>query len=114
MKLLSNTVCTVPSESVRVTGAEAGAPVSPTGLSYVVPVIAAVSRGTGDEDIWVFNKMRRRQNQSDRTFGGTVGSWVQRGLGFVAAAKTAYDVGKTLYTVGQAIAPYAGAALAFV
>ena len=42
-------------------------------------------------------------------------SWVQRGLGFVAAAKTAYDVGRTLYSVGQAVAPpYAGAALAFV
>jgi len=40
-------------------------------------------------------------------------NWVQRGLGVVAAAKTAYDVGKTLYAAGQAIAPYA-AALAFV
>jgi hypothetical protein len=40
-------------------------------------------------------------------------NWVQRGLGVVAAAKTAYDVGRTLYTAGQAIAPYA-AALAFV
>ena len=94
------------------TGAEAGEPVSPTGVSYVVPVIAAVSRGTGDEDI-VFNKMRRRERQSDRTFGGTMSSWVQRGLGVVATAKTAYDVGKTLYAAGQAVAPYA-AALALV
>ena len=91
------------------TGAEAGEPATPTGLSYVVPVIADVSRGTGDEDT-----LGRRQNQSDRSFGGTVSRWVQRGLGAVAAAKTAYDVGRTLYSVGQAIAPYAGAALALV
>jgi hypothetical protein len=56
--------------------------------------------------------MNRRQQTADRGFGSKVGSWVQRGLGVVAAAKTAYDVGKTLYAAGQAIAPYA-AALAF-
>jgi len=57
--------------------------------------------------------MNRRQKQTDRSFGGTLSNWVQQGLGVVAAAKTAYDVGRTLYSAGQAIAPYA-AALAFV
>ena len=58
--------------------------------------------------------MRRRDRQSDQTLGGKAASWVQRGLGVVAAAKTAHDVGKTPYSVGQTVAPYALAALAFV
>jgi len=62
--------------------------------------------------------MMRRQKTADRSFGGvasSVGHWVQRGLGVVAAAKGIYDTAKTIYSVGQAIAPYAGAAaLAFV
>ena len=62
----------------------------------------------------VFNTMRRRERQSDRKLGGGAASWVQKGRRVVAAAKTAYDVGKTLYSVGQAVAPYASAAVAFV
>ena len=59
--------------------------------------------------------MNRRQKTADRSFGGTLSRWVQRGLGAVAAAKGIYDTAKTIYSVGQAIAPYAGAAaLAFV
>ena len=59
--------------------------------------------------------MNRRQKSVDRSFGGTVSRWVQRGLGAVAAAKRIYDTAKTIYSVGQAIAPYAGAAaMAFV
>ena len=54
--------------------------------------------------------MNRRQKTTDRSFGGTTGRWVQRGLGAVAAAKGIYDTAKTIYSVGQAIAPYAGAA----
>ena len=54
--------------------------------------------------------MNRRQKTTDRNFGGTLTRWVQRGLGAVAAAKGIYDTAKTLYSVGQAIAPYAGAA----
>jgi len=54
--------------------------------------------------------MNRRQKTTDRSFGGTLTRWVQRGLGAVAAAKGIYDTAKTLYSVGQAIAPYAGAA----
>ena len=39
----------------------------------------------------------------------------QGGLGAVAAARGIYDTARTIYSVGQAIAPYAGAAaLAFV
>ena len=95
------------------TGAEAGASLNPNGVSYVVPVIAAVSRGTGDEDIWVFNKMRRRGRQSNCRLGGAT-NWIQRGLGIVAAAKSEYDVERTFYSVGQVVAPYASAALGFV
>ena len=58
--------------------------------------------------------MNRRQQQSDRSFGSTLTRWVQRGLGTVAAAKGIDDTAKTIYSVGQAIAPYAGAALALV
>jgi len=54
--------------------------------------------------------MNRRQKTVDRGFGGTLTRWVQRGLGAVAAAKGIYDTAKTIYSVGQAIAPYAGAA----
>jgi hypothetical protein len=54
--------------------------------------------------------MNRRQKTTDRSFGGTLTRWVQRGLGAVAAAKGIYDTAKTIYSVGQAIAPYAGAA----
>ena len=57
----------------------------------------------------------RRPKSADRSFGGTVSRWVQRGLGAVAAAKGIYDMARTIYSVSQAIAPYAGAAaLAFV
>ena len=54
--------------------------------------------------------MNRRQRSVDRSFGGTLTQWVQRGLGAVAAAKGIYDTAKTLYSLGQAVAPYAGAA----
>ena len=54
--------------------------------------------------------MNRRQKSVVRSFGGTLTRWVQRGLGAVAAAKGIYDTAKTIYSVGQAIAPYAGAA----
>ena len=63
--------------------------------------------------------MNRRQRSVDRSFGGTLTRWVQRGLGAIAAAKGIYDTAKTIYSVGQvvgqAIAPCAGAtAMAFV
>ena len=59
--------------------------------------------------------MNRRQKTVDRSFGGTLSRWVQRGLGAMAAAKGIYDTAKTIYSVGQAIAPYAGAvAMTFI
>ncbi|NBO94073.1 MAG: hypothetical protein EBV06_17460 [Planctomycetia bacterium] len=54
--------------------------------------------------------MNRRQKTTDRSFGGTITRWVKRGLRAVAAAKGIYDTARALYSVGQAIAPYAGAA----
>jgi len=62
--------------------------------------------------------MMRQQKTADRSFSSvasTAGRWIQRGLGVAATAKGIYDTARTLYSVGQAIAPYAGAAaLAFV
>ena len=62
----------------------------------------------------VFKKCDEEDGKSDRTLGGKAASWAQRGLGVVAAAKTAYDVGKALYSVGQTVAPYTSASLEFV
>ena len=104
----------MPSESVRVTGPKVGEPVSPRGVSYVVLVIADMSRGTGDEDIlgslikWYEDKTRPTGHSEAPCRAGSREAWAPW------PAKTAYDVGRTIYSVGQAIAPYAGAALALV